>query len=128
MIDDRLSPATREPAWSPSGGRRRRAGRNVKQGGATMIFGRKQNGKLEVGCEVMTNDDQVLGMVSAVHDDDFEVTGGAIDRQMTWRVPRSAINKVDEQTVHLSVSRGQVAAKGWDQMAGAGHEATPSAQ
>ena len=94
-----------------------------------MIFGRKES-KLEVGREVETNDEMVLGTVSAVHDDEFEVTGRAIDRQQIWRIPRSAISRIDEMAVHLTVSRGQAAAKGWEQhmTGGGGQEAAPNAQ
>ena len=93
-----------------------------------MIFGRKES-KLEVGREVETNDEMVLGTVTAVHDDEIEVTSTGIDRQQVWRIPRSAISKVDDMAVHLSVSRGQAVAKGWEQhMAGSGgQESTPSA-
>jgi hypothetical protein len=93
-----------------------------------MIFGRKES-KLEVGREVVTNDENVLGTVSAVHDDEIEVTGGAIDRQIVWRIPRSAINRIDELTVQLAVSRGQAVAKGWEQhmASSGGQEATPTA-
>jgi hypothetical protein len=93
-----------------------------------MIFGRKES-KLEVGREVVTNDEMVLGTVSAVFDDEVEVTGGAIDRRITWRVPRSAISRIDDEAVRLSVSRGQAVAKGWEQHLAnsGGQEATPSA-
>lgn len=86
-----------------------------------MIFGRKNDAREPaVGHEVLTSDDEVLGTVAAVSDQDLEVTGGAIDRPHVWRVPRSAISKVDEQTIHISASRAQIAAKGWEQAAGAG--------
>jgi hypothetical protein len=93
-----------------------------------MIFGRKES-KLEVGREVVTNDEIVLGAVSDVRDDEIEVTANTIDRQMTWRIPRSAINRIDDSAVHLSVSRGQAVAKGWDQhpASSGGQEATPTA-
>jgi hypothetical protein len=93
-----------------------------------VIFGRKES-KLEVGSEVETNDEIVLGTVSAVHDDEIEVTGREIDRQHVWRIPRSAISRIDEMAVHLAVSRGQAVAKGWEQhmASGGGQEAAPSA-
>jgi hypothetical protein len=83
-----------------------------------MIFGRKQPQVPQVGHDVVTNDDESLGEITAVRDDYLEVFGGTIDRQVTWQVPRSAINKVDGQTVRLSVSRIQATAKGWEHLAG----------
>lgn len=86
-----------------------------------MIFGRKNDAREPtVGHEVLTSDEEVLGTVAAVSDQDLEVTGGAIDRPHAWCVPRSAVSKVDGQTVRLSASRAQIAAKGWERTAGAG--------
>jgi hypothetical protein len=96
-----------------------------------MIFGRKESHQLEVGCEVQTADGEVLGAVSALADDAFEVTGGTLDRQHTWRVPRSAVAKIDDEAVHLSSTRAQVMGKGWELpagAAGAGQEISPAAQ
>jgi hypothetical protein len=90
-----------------------------------MLFGRKQPQDPAVGHDVMTNDDESLGEITAVHPDHFEVQGGTIDRHVIWQVPRSAVSRVDEQTVRLSVSRIQATAKGWEHLAGQ-ESASPS--
>ena len=92
-----------------------------------MIFGRKQSNKPEVGQDVLTNDKECIGDVSAVQDDYLEVRGGTIDRPMVWRVPREAISKVDDNGVHLNVSRGQAIAKGWETPATTGGSEATSA-
>lgn len=92
-----------------------------------MIFGRKHDAEPEVGFDVMTTDEESLGDVASVHADYLEVTGGTIDRHITYRVPRSAINRIDAQTVYLNVSRGQALAKGWEQATGMGGQPASSA-
>jgi hypothetical protein len=94
-----------------------------------MIFGRKQSQEPKVGDDVVTNDEEVLGDVSAITDDYLEVEPTSIGSRMKWRVPRSAISKIEEDIIHLNVSRGQAIAKGWEIAAGAsggGSEATSS--
>jgi len=86
-----------------------------------MIFGRKAP-QPEVGHDVFTNDEERLGDVAAVLDDHLVVTGGPRDRQFSWRIPRSAIGKIDAEVIHLTLSRGQVLAQGWEQAGQAGAE------
>jgi hypothetical protein len=79
-----------------------------------MLFGRKREAQNpEVGNDVMTADEETLGTVAVVNYEFIEVEGGPMDHRQTWRVPRSAIKRIDGQTIHLSSSRAQVAAKGW---------------
>ncbi len=85
-----------------------------------MIFGRKQSHEPEVGQDVYTNDEECIGDVAAVQSDHLEVTGSSIDRQITWRIPRDAISKVDDNGVHLNVSRIQAVAKGWEHITTSG--------
>ena len=86
-----------------------------------MIFGRKQaSQEPTVGQDVITNDEECIGDIAAVHSDHLEVTGSSIDRQITWRIPRDAISKVDDNGVHLNVSRIQAVAKGWEHITTSG--------
>jgi hypothetical protein len=86
-----------------------------------MIFGRKQQTP-EVGHDVLTSDEERLGDVTTVHNDYIDVTGGTLDRPITWRVPRSSIGKIDDEAIHLTLSRGQVMAQGWQQPTSAGDD------
>ena len=106
-----------------------------------MLFRRKQHAPTPaVGADVLTTDGECLGDVAAVHDDYLDVTGGTVDRRIRWRVPRSAISRIDQktthqivtrlgegpqpvastspQTIYLNVSCHQARVKGWDQPAG----------
>lgn len=85
-----------------------------------MIFGRKEAQTPTVGQDVITNDEERIGDVAAVHDDHLEVTDGRVDRQVTWRIPREVISRVDDSGIHLSVSRVQALAKGWEHVTHAG--------
>jgi len=81
-----------------------------------MIFGRKAP-EPEVGHDVYTSDEECLGDVATVGDDYLVVTGGPLDHRQAWRVPRAAISRVDAESVHLALSRGQVLVQGWEQAA-----------
>jgi hypothetical protein len=81
-----------------------------------MIFGRKQS-EPTVGCDVVAGDDETLGSIAAVFDDYIEVMGSGIGNTASWRIPREAISRVDDEAVHLSVTRVQALAKGWQQVA-----------
>jgi hypothetical protein len=76
-----------------------------------MIFGRKER-EPEVGDDVLTSDEERLGEVTAVEAEAVEVTGGTLDQRRAWRVPRAGIARVDDEAVHLSLSRAQVLALG----------------
>ena len=84
-----------------------------------MIFGQKTR-EPEVGQDVVTADEERLGDVATVHDEYLEVRGGTFDHPVTWRVPRTAIGKVDPDAIALRLSRGQVLAQGWAQGADPG--------
>jgi hypothetical protein len=88
----------------------RRVGHEAREDSA-MIFRRKER-EPEVGDEVLTSDEEHLGEVAAVEAEALAVTGGTLDQRRTWRVPRAAIGKVDDQAVHLTLSRAQVLALG----------------
>jgi steroid delta-isomerase-like uncharacterized protein len=79
-----------------------------------MIFGRRRPAAPVVGQDVLTSDEAVLGTVAAVDDDFVDVVGGSVDRQVSWRVPRSAIGRVEGDSIRLTVSRGQALAQGWE--------------
>jgi hypothetical protein len=89
-----------------------------------MIFGRKSS-EPEVGQDVLTADEECLGDVAAVQGDYLEVTSNGLGRQTIWRVPRAAISKIDDEAVHLSLSRGQVLVQGWEHMTGAEASSAP---
>jgi len=76
-----------------------------------MVFGRKGRA-VEVGDDVVTSDEEHLGAVTAVDAEALEVTGGTLEHPRTWRVPRSAVSKLDDEGVHLTLSRAQVLALG----------------
>lgn len=84
-----------------------------------MIFGRRRLAEPAVGHDVRTSDEEVLGNVAAVYDDFVDVVGGSLDRQVLWRVPRSAIGRVEGETIRLTVSRGQAMVQGWERRSGA---------
>ena len=90
-----------------------------------MIFGRKSK-EPEVGFTVLTNDEEGLGDIAAVHGDHLDVQGGTLDHRQAWRVPREAISKIDDQMIHLNVSRGQVMAKGWTLTMPHGDDSAPT--
>ena len=77
-----------------------------------MIFGRRRPAEPSIGHDVLTSDEDLLGSVAAVADAFVDVVGGSLDRQVTWRVPRSAIGRVEGETVRLTVSRGQALCEG----------------
>jgi hypothetical protein len=72
-----------------------------------MIFGRKERVPA-VGDEVMTSEEEHLGQVTSVTAETLEVTGGTSDHPHVWHVPRSAVSRVDDEGVALSLSRAQV--------------------
>jgi predicted ester cyclase len=84
-----------------------------------MIFGRRRPAEPAIGHDVLTSDEDRLGSVAAVDDDFVDVVGGSLDRQVTWRVPRSAIGRIEGETIRLTVSRGQAMAQGWERRTGA---------
>ena len=114
----------------------------VREGDGRMRFGSKHRQREpEVGAEVLTNDGECLGDVAAVHDDELEVTGGTMAQRVLWRVPRSAISRIDQQTmdrlttsgeavmrristsrqtIYLNVSCHQARSQGWDHSVGTG--------
>ena len=82
-----------------------------------MIFGRKKNNEPTVGQGVMTSDEEDFGAIQAVQDDYLVIEAGTMDHRSLWHVPRSAISKIDDECVHLNVTRGQMLGKGWQQSA-----------
>ena len=80
-----------------------------------MIFGRKSS-EPEIGQDVLTADEERLGDVASIQGDYLEVASGGLGRQTIWRVPRAAIGKVDDEAIHLTLSRGQVLVQGWEHL------------
>ena len=76
-----------------------------------MIVGRKER-EPEVGDEVLTSDEEHLGEVTSVDAEALAVTGGTLGQRRAWRVPRTAIGRVDDQAVHLTLARAPVLALG----------------
>jgi hypothetical protein len=70
-------------------------------------------GDLKPGWEVVTNDGHRLGSIREVGQHFVEVSGGFLSAGLY--VPSSAIGNVENETVHLNISNGEVDAMGWRQ-------------
>ena len=68
---------------------------------------------LQSGWDVLTNDGHRLGRIKDTGQHFLEVSGGLFSAALF--VPSSAIGKVENETVHLTISSGEVDSMGWQQ-------------